>query len=95
MLIIANFSEESLTLPNDIVIDIAQEIPENLVVPMRSDKEIDVRRDHTFLAREDKKTPAKFKAYVRDKLAHVISKQKGHGTSIIQINARLSWRRAE
>lgn len=71
MLMIANFSEESLTLPKGTVIGIAEEISDNLVVSMSSDEEIDVERDHTFLAGKDREIPAKFKAYVRDKLAHL------------------------
>jgi hypothetical protein len=68
---IANLSEESLTLPKGTVIGIAEEISENLVVSMSSDEETDVERDHTILAGKDKEIPAKFKAYVRDKLAHL------------------------
>ena len=56
MLMIANFSEESLTLPKGTVIGIAQEISENLVVPMSSDEEIDVERGHTFLAERIRKS---------------------------------------
>jgi hypothetical protein len=70
MLMIANFSEEALTLPKGTVVVIAQEISENLVIPV-DDQEMDGDRDHTFLAGQDKEIPAKFKAYVRSKLVHL------------------------
>jgi hypothetical protein len=69
MLMIANFSEEALTLPKGTVVGIAQEISENLVIPV--DDEIDGDRGHTFLAGQGKERPAKFKAYVTSKLAHL------------------------
>ena len=71
MLMVANFSEESLTLPKGTVIGIAQEISENLVVPTSSEEETEVGRDHLFLAAKNKEIPAKFKAYVRGRLAHL------------------------
>jgi hypothetical protein len=49
MLLIANFSEEELTLPKGTVLGIAQEISENLVVSVSDEEDADRGTEQTFL----------------------------------------------
>jgi hypothetical protein len=64
---VANFSEETITLQTGAVLGIAQDISENLFFPTSNDEDKYVERDHIFSATEDKQIAGKFSAYMRDR----------------------------
>ena len=67
-LIIANFSDEELTLPKGKILGLAQEISENSV---NYEDDADRGTVQTFISGDNKNLPKGFKKYIGEKLAHL------------------------
>jgi hypothetical protein len=74
-LMIANFSDEELTLQKGTIPGVTQEISENLVVSV-SDEENADRCTDTFFSGSNKEVPKGFKKYIYEKLAHLSSAER-------------------
>ena len=72
---IANFSDEELTLQKGTILGVTQEISENLVVSV-SDEENADRCTDTFFSGSNKEVPKGFKKYIYEKLAHLSSAER-------------------
>jgi hypothetical protein len=65
---IANFSDEELTLHKETILGVAQEISENLVVLVSDEENTDRGTEQTFYSGSNKEVPKGFKKYrVRQK----------------------------
>ena len=75
-LMIANFSDEELTLPKGTILGVAQEISENLVVSVKDEDDADRGTEQTFFSGSNKELPKGFKKYIDEKLAHLSHAEK-------------------
>ena len=70
-LMIANFSDEELTLPKGTILGVAQEVSENLVVSVSYEDDTDRGTEQIFFSGSNKELPKGFKKYIDEKLAHL------------------------
>jgi hypothetical protein len=73
---IANFSEEELTLPKGTILGVAQEVAENAVFTVDDEEETDRGQDQIFYSGEQKEVPQWFRKYLNEKLAHLSTDEK-------------------
>ena len=73
---IANFSDEELTLPKGTILGVAQEISENLVVSVSDEENTDRCTEQTFFSGNNKEVPKGFNKYIEEKLAHLSSAKR-------------------
>ena len=68
---IANFSDEELTLHKGTIPGVAQEVSENLVVSVSYEDDADRGTEQTSFSGSNKELPKGFKKYIDEKLAHL------------------------
>jgi hypothetical protein len=74
--VIANFSEEQLTLPKGTILGVAQEVVENAVFTVDDEEETNRGQDQIFYSGEQEEVPQWFRKYLNEKLAHLSSDEK-------------------
>jgi uncharacterized protein YccT (UPF0319 family) len=73
---ITNFSDEALTLPKGTTLGVAQEISEDLVIPVSDDECVNEYWKQSFYSGNNKELRKRFKKYVDEKLAHLFESDK-------------------
>jgi hypothetical protein len=73
---IANFSEEELTIPKGMILGIAQEIPENLVFSANGEGDTDRSTEQTFFSGSKKELPKWYRKYLDKELAYLTPSER-------------------
>jgi hypothetical protein len=77
VLMVADFSDEQLTVPKGTVLGVAQEILESLVIPVDQEESPDKGSEQVMFSGTGQKVLPKFRKYIASKLSHLSGEDRG------------------